>query len=390
MRIGIDARKILNPHKGESIGVGHYTYKIIQYLLESDHENEYVIFFDASVRQKDVRKFTKKNVKIVFYPFSDYKKYLPGAYNEILASAILSRENLDILHVTSTEVQIPATYRGRVVLTVHDLGVLKTPESYKKVARLQAKTTKRFMIKKADHIIAVSRTIADDVMDIYNKTPNMVDVVYSGLDKRFFTESKFCNGKNISKKFGITKKYVLFLGTIEPSKNVTRLLHAFSIFKESRIKKSRRELCDYQMLIAGKPGWLASDIKHMVKDLQLVRDVKFSGYVIGDELVPIFKNAEFFVLPSLYEGFGTTILEAFATGTPAIVTNAGSAPEIAGGAAKLVNPIDTKEIAQAMIEFANDEDMRDDFRQKGLRRAHDFDWQKTAKETLDIYKKIVA
>ncbi len=144
------------------------------------------------------------------------------------------------------------------------------------------------------------------------------------------------------------------------------------------------------MLIAGKPGWLAGDIKHMVKDLQLVRDVKFSGYVIGDELVPIFKNAEFFVLPSLYEGFGTTILEAFATGTPAIVTNAGSAPEIANGAAKLVNPIDTKEIAQAMIEFANDEDMRDDFRQKGLRRAHDFDWQKTAKETLDIYKKMVA
>ncbi len=390
MRIGIDARKILNPHKGESIGVGHYTYQLIRYLLESDHENEYVIFFDASVRQKDVRKFTKKNVKIVFYPFSDYKKYLPGAYNEILASAILSREKLDVLHITSTEVQIPATYRGRVVLTVHDLGVLKTPESYKKVARLQAKTIKRFMIKKADHIIAVSHTIATDVKNIYNKAPDVIDVVHSGLDKRFFTENKFCNGKNISKKFGITKKYVLFLGTIEPSKNVTRLLHAFSIFKESRIKKSRRELCDYQMLIAGKPGWLAGDIKHMVKDLQLVRDVKFSGYVIGDELVPIFKNAEFFVLPSLYEGFGTTILEAFATGTPAIVTNAGSAPEIANGAAKLVNPIDTKEIAQAMIEFANDEDMRDDFRQKGLRRAHDFDWQKTAKETLDIYKKMVA
>jgi len=186
MRIGIDARKILNPHKGESIGVGHYTYQLIRYLLEIDHENEYVIFFDASVRQKDVRKFTQKNVKIVFYPFSDYKKYLPGVYNEILASAILSRENLDILHVTSTEVQIPATYRGRVVLTVHDLGVLKTPESYKKVVRLQAKTMKRFIIKKADHIIAVSRTIADDVINIYNIAPEMIDVIHSGLDKRFF------------------------------------------------------------------------------------------------------------------------------------------------------------------------------------------------------------
>lgn len=390
MRIGIDARKILNPHKGESIGVGHYTYQLIRYLLEIDHENEYVIFFDASVRQKDVRKFTQKNVKIVFYPFSDYKKYLPGVYNEILASAILSRENLDILHVTSTEVQIPATYRGRVVLTVHDLGVLKTPESYKKVVRLQAKTMKRFIIKKADHIIAVSRTIADDVINIYNIASEMIDVIHSGLDKRFFIEGENCNGKNTPKKFGITKKYILFLGTIEPSKNITRLLHAFSLFKEDRIKKSRRELCDYQMLIAGKPGWLAGDIKHMVRDLQLVKDVKFSGYIIGDELVPLFKNAEFFVLPSLYEGFGTTILEAFATSTPAIITNAGSAPEIANGAARLVNPIDTKEIAQAMIEFASDEELRDNFRQKGLIRARDFDWKKTARETLDIYKKIVA
>ena len=144
------------------------------------------------------------------------------------------------------------------------------------------------------------------------------------------------------------------------------------------------------MLIAGKPGWLAGDIKHIVRDLQLVKDVKFSGYIIGDELVPLFKNAEFFVLPSLYEGFGTTILEAFATSTPAIITNAGSAPEIANGAARLVNPIDTKEIAQAMIEFANDEELRDNFRQKGLIRARDFDWKKTARETLDIYKKTVA
>jgi len=390
MRIGIDARKILNPRKTESIGVGHYTYQLIRHLLEIDHKNEYVIFFDASVRQKDVRKFTQKNVKIVFYPFSDYKKYLPGVYNEILASAILSRENLDVLHVTSTEVQIPATYRGRVVLTVHDLGVLKTPENYKKVAQLQAKTMKRFMIKKADRIIAVSRTIADDVVDIYDRAPEMINVIHSGLDKRFFVEEEYCNGKNIPKKFGITKKYILFLGTIEPSKNVTRLLHAFSLFKEDRIKRSRRELCDYQMLIAGKPGWLAGDIKHMVRDLQLASDVKFSGYVIGDELVPLFKNAEFFVLPSLYEGFGTTILEAFATGTPAIITNAGSAPEISNGAAKLVNPIDTKEISEAMIEFASDEELRNDFRQKGLIHVKNFDWTKTAKETLEIYKKTVA
>lgn len=389
MRIGIDARKILNPNKGEAIGVGHYTYQLIRHLIEKDKENEYILFFDTSVRQKDVRKFTRKNTKVVFYPFSDYGKYLPGAYNEILASATLSRENLDVLHVTSTEVQIPSTYRGKVVLTLHDLGVYKTPESYKKTARIKAKTLKQFMIKKADHIIAVSQAIKDDAMSLFQLPTEQVRVIHSGLDERFFNDCSE-NCEIVPKKFGITKKYILFLGTIEPSKNITRLLHAFSLFKEDRIKKSRRELCDYQLLIAGKPGWLSGDIKYIVKDLQLTKDVRFSGYVIGDELVPLFKHSQFFVLPSLYEGFGTTILEAFATGTPAIVTNVASVPEIADGAARLVNPIDTKEISAAMIEFASNKDLREEYKQKGLDRAKNFDWNRTAEETLNLYGEIVA
>jgi glycosyltransferase involved in cell wall biosynthesis len=389
MKIGIDARTILNPLKGEAIGVGHYTYQLIKHLLEVDDENKYVLFFDSRVRQKDVRKFTRKNTKIVFYPFSDYKKYMPGAYNEILGSATLTRESCDVLHVASTETRIPSTYRGKVVVTLHDLGIYKVPDMYKKASRMRADIVKKFMMRKADHIIAVSETIKKDVETICQSSIDKTSVIYSGVDGRFFDDVQK-NGKNIPKKFGITKKYILFLGTIEPSKNVTRLLHAFSLFKEDRMKKSRREICDYQLLIAGKPGWLASDIKHMVRDLQLTKDVKFSGYIIGDELVPLFKHAQFFVLPSLYEGFGTTILEAFATGLPAIITNAGSAPEIVDGAARLVEPVDTKDIADAMIEFASDEELREKYRLKGQKRVKNFNWEKTARETLEVYKKLVA
>ncbi|XLQ20014.1 MAG: glycosyltransferase family 4 protein [Candidatus Moraniibacteriota bacterium] len=385
MKIGIDARTILNPAKGEAIGVGHYTYQLIKHLLEIDEENEYVLFFDSRVRQKDVRKFTRKNTKIVFYPFSDYKKYMPFAYNELLGSAVLSRENLDVLHVTSTETRIPSTYRGKVIVTLHDLGIYKMPESYKKSEVIRSRIVKKFMLKKADRVIAVSESIKNDAKELFKTTADKTEVIYSGLDDRFYEDCPV-NCKIVPKKFGITKKYILFLGTVEPSKNVTRLLHAFSLFKEDRMKKSRRERCDYQMLIAGKPGWLSNDIKYISKDLQLTKDVKFSGYIIGDELVPLFKNAEFFVLPSLYEGFGTTILEAFATGTPAIVTNFGSAPEISDESAILVNPVDTKEIASAMIKFADNENLRNDFKEKGLVRARDFNWNKTAKETLNVYE----
>lgn len=113
MRIGIDARSILNPEKGEAIGVGHYTYQLIRHLLKNDTENEYVIFFDFRVREKDIKKFTRPNVKIKFYPFSDYKKYLPGAYSEILGMATLQKENLDVLHTMSACDRIPATYREK-------------------------------------------------------------------------------------------------------------------------------------------------------------------------------------------------------------------------------------------------------------------------------------
>ena len=122
MRIGIDARSILNPEKGEAIGVGHYTYQLIRHLLKNDTENEYVIFFDFRVREKDIKKFTRPNVKIKFYPFSDYKKYLPGAYSEILGMATLQKENLDVLHTMSACDRIPATYSGKTIVTGKQIG----------------------------------------------------------------------------------------------------------------------------------------------------------------------------------------------------------------------------------------------------------------------------
>ena len=206
MRIGIDARTILNPKKNDAIGAGHYAYQLIRHLLAHDKKNEYVIFFDFRVRQKDVRKFAQENVKIIFYPFSDYKKYLPGAYNEILASAVLSRENLDVLHVMSAETRIPTTYRGKVVVTLHDLGVYHIPECYKKTSGMRTNIVTRFMLGKADHIIAVSEQIKNDAIKIKKNVGEKMTVIYSGLDKRFFDAVKE-NGKVVPKKFGITKKF---------------------------------------------------------------------------------------------------------------------------------------------------------------------------------------
>lgn len=387
MRIGIDARTILNPEKGEAIGVGHYTYQLIRHILECDHENEYVLFFDFHVREKDIKKFTKPNVKIKFYPFSDYKKYLPGAYNEILGTATLAREKLDILHTTSPMSRIPVGYRGKVIVTVHDLAVYKVPDVFPKVKLAKDRTVLSLMIKKADRIITVSNSTKRDLCDIFKCPREKSRVIYSGFDKRLFEEVKDPREK-VLERYGINggMKYILFLGTLEPMKNIARLLEAYKIFKEKCSVMGGN--CAHKLVIAGKNGWMSKEYKQLAKDLGISKDIIFTGYVVGDELVPLFKNADFFVMPSLYEGFGTTVLEAFATGTPAIVSNVSSIPEIAEDAAILVDPYNTEEIAEAMVRLANDENLKGKLIEKGKKQVEKFNWDKCAYETLEVYKSL--
>jgi len=383
MKIGIDARTILNPEKGEAIGVGHYTFQLIRHLLAMDKENEYVLFFDFRVREKDVKKFARPNVKIKFYPFSDYKKYLPGAYNEILGTATLAKENLDVIHTTSPMSRIPMSYRGKTIVTFHDLAPYIVPDVFPQLKRTKARALLSLMASKADKIIAVSNSTKKDVMDIFKCPEDKIEVIYSGFDKRFFEESAVSREKVLG-KYEIKEKYILFLGTLEPVKNIGKLFEAFKIFKNSC--KAEGINCDYKLVMAGKNGWMAKEYKQMTKDLGIAKDVIFTGYIIGDEMVPLFKNADFFVMPSLYEGFGTTVLEAFATGTPAIVSKVSSIPEIAGDAAEMVNPLDAQNIANAMIKFAKDEDLKKYYREKGKEQVKKFDWDKCARETLAVYK----
>ncbi|MFA6184338.1 MAG: glycosyltransferase family 1 protein [Parcubacteria group bacterium] len=390
MRIGIDARTILNPKKGEAVGSGHYTYQLIKHLLDLDKKNEYVLFLDFRAREKDIKKFTLPNTKIIFYPFSDYRKYLPGAYNEILTAATLAKEKLDVLHSTSPVSRIPTTYKGKTIATFHDMAMYKIPECFPRTTLMRNKVSYQLMAKKVDKIIAVSNSIKEDLDNIF-KVGNKVEVIYSGLDKRFFNGTDD-GAERILGKLGVGKKYILFLGTIEPSKNITRMLGAFASFKNKIIEENKKndinKKFDYQLLLVGKSGWLAKEYIQIAKDLGVKKDIIFAGYIIGDELLPLFKNAEFFILPSLYEGFGMTVLEAFATGTPAIVSRVSSLVEIARDAAYFVNPIDTEGIANAIFSFSHDKNMRDEFKKRGLERAKDFDWDNVAKETLALYEKL--
>jgi glycosyltransferase involved in cell wall biosynthesis len=358
---------------------------LIRHLLEIDKENEYVLFFDFRVREKDVKKFSQSNVKIKFYPFSDYRKYLPGVYNEILGSAILSKEKLDLVHTTSHASRIPVSYRGKTIVTIHDLAVYKLDDVFPRFFQAKNKALISLMVSKAEKIIVVSQSIKNDLQSILKCPEEKIRVIYSGFDKRMFETSEVDRQKVLD-KYAIKDKYLLFLGTLEPSKNIVRLFEAFKIFKERN--KKDKIAGDYKLVMSGKRGWLAKEYRQIAKDLGLAKDIIFTGYVIGDDLVPLFHNADFFVMPSLYEGFGTTVLEAFATGTPAIVSNVSSIPEIAGDAAELVNPMDIQNIAEAMIKLSRSEELRQAYREKGFKQLEKFNWEKCARETLEVYKSL--
>lgn len=387
MRVGIDARTILNPEKSEGIGEGHYTYQLLRHILEVDSENEYTLFFDSRARANDIRKFDKPNVRVRFYPFSDYKRYLPVAYSEILGRATLMREHLDILHSTSPSSRIPLGYTRKCVTTFHNMGMMEQSECYPYAKRAREVTIARYMAKKSNRIIASSQSVSQSIQKEFHVTGKNIQVVYGGVDGRFFEASPISDQK-VREKFSITHPYILFLGTLSPINNIVRLLESFAKFRIRYTEQHNTE-CPYILVLAGKRGWLSREYQQTVRDLGLSQYIVFTGYVVGDALVPLFRGAEFFVLPSLYEGFGTTVLEAFACDVPAIVSRAGSMTEVAGDAARYVNPMDSDEIATAMLEFSGNSEMRAEYAKKGREQVKKFNWEKTAKETISVYEQVV-
>ena len=383
MRIGIDARAILNPEKSAPTGVANYVWQLIKNLLEIDRENQYVLFFDFKVRDKDVKRFSKPNVKIKFFPFSDYKKYMPGAYSEILGMATYAREKLDVLHTTSPLYRVPAAYRGKIVTTFYDFAPYRVPELFPKLSTARLKTLYSFAAKKSDHIIAVSESTKKDVREFLGYSAEKITTIYNGIDSRFFDTASAGSAEDVKNLYKVRDKYILFLGTLEPRKNLTRVIEAFSKFRNSLQGKT-----DYQLVVAGKKGWLTEAYFQQTEDLGVKEDVVFTGYVSGDELKPLYANCEFFVMPSLYEGFGQTIVEAMACGAPCLVSKVSSIPEIVDKAACFVNPHDTEGIARGMENLAQDKALREKLSAAGKDQAKKFSWEKCARETLEVYKNV--
>lgn len=399
MRIGIDCRTILNPGFGEAAGVGHYTYFLVRHLLDLDQTNEYVLFFDRRVGEQAAREFMgrRPNTLLRFFPFHEYRHFLPFVYSHLLVTSFITREKCDVFHAPGGN--LPYTYPAPAVITVHDLAIFRHPEWFPESALERFSSTKILLprsVKIAKRIIVPSEATARDLKELFRVSEKKIRVIPHGVPT--YRVASFGGGpvrgaeemsaEELKAKYRLGSQHLLFVGTIEPRKNVAVLIHAFRTLLETY-----DEFRDVTLAIVGTRGWKFEDVFHEIAGVDKVfaprEPVRYLGYVSAADKFLLMKHARAFVFPSRYEGFGLPVLEAMSMGTPVITSNVSALPEVVGEAALLVNPKHETELVDAMAHMLRDEGLRARLGEAGKKRAAEFTWMKTADRTLEIYNEAV-
>lgn len=265
---------------------------------------------------------------------------------------------------------IPLIHPRVSVVTVHDLGYLHEPEAHPRSSRALLDATTRWNARAARRIVAVSAATRDDLVREYGVDPRKVAVVHSGIDHDRFRPH---DPTAVLERLGVTQPYLLFLSTVQPRKNLQRLLEAFETLDAG----------DLTLVIAGRSGWLSDAIESRIEASSRRGRIRRLGYVDDDAAASLYAGAVAFVHPALYEGFGMGILEAMASGAPVVTSAVASMPEVAGDAAIVVDPRDVRAIREG-IATAIDPSRRADLIDRGRRRAAAFTWERTARRTLDV------
>ena len=271
--------------------------------------------------------------------------------------------------------------RVRTVCTLHDLAFLVDPSVHTWTNRFFLSRMVPRFLKRADRVICVSECTARDATRLLGLDPAKIAVVPSGVDARFHPPSQ---GEIASARgrLALPERYVLYVGTVEPRKNLSTLLRAWA--------RLRRDGDPRRLVIAGKLGWLTDDFFRTLADHHLEGEVVRLGYVADADLPALYGGAEAFVFPSRYEGFGFPVLEAMACGTPVVCSNSSSLPEVAGDAALLHDPTNDEQLADSLARLRDDPVLRVDLAARGLARAATFTWERAARETVRVYERVLA
>jgi glycosyltransferase involved in cell wall biosynthesis len=371
MKIGIDARM----YSSGFTGIGRYTAELIAHLAQLDKENEYVIFLNPP--EFETFEAPGENFRAVKVNAKHYSREEQTHFNQTLKA-----EELDLMHFT--HFNAPLLYRGKSIVTIHDLTLSKYPgqKMNSRIHRFAYNLVLKRSVGHATKIITPSRHTKHDLMKLLGVAKEKIRVIYNGVGKEFVPAiPNDITRKQLEKNWGIHGGYLLYTGVWRNHKNLLGLLSAL---REMREKKE----FNGQLVITGREDSIyAPEIFATVRDFGLEDSVIFTGLVSDTDLLFLYQNARVFVFPSFYEGFGLPPLEAMSCGIPVAASDSSSIPEVIGnGNANFFNPDDTAEMAEKIWEVWESEALRARLRERGLQRVTEFSWKKMGEETLEVYR----
>ena len=377
MRIGIDCRKIYDVQKNEGAGVARYIFHLVKNLLAIDQNNEYVLFCHGDLGHETIHKVRGGNARVKIVKVQRAESRIPFWPNHVRFASVLRKEKLDWVIFPANI--IPLFYRGRSLVVIHDLAIYQHPEWFPGRQWFARQVLVPRSVRRAAAVVCVSENTKKDLLAIFRVKEEKVFAIYPGVAVKADYLPEETN--NVLEKYGITDGYVLYLGTIEPRKNILNLIKAFSAFifenEEAKVK----------LVIAGARGWKYQPVLDELgeSNRRLVSSrIKYVGKVSNRERNILLKNCLAFIYPSYYEGFGFPVAEAMALGVPVITSDNSSLREIVADAAVLIDPDDTTALRRALKAVLNDKVLRYQLISRGQERVKLFDWRVSAAKILKI------
>lgn len=370
IRIAIDCRTLGRKRTGDEV----YVRNLVLNLMKIDKVNQYFLLFDREIQAGELCFEVSSNFHVT--AITPGGKFLWTMY---YLPKWIKANKIDVLHVQYiTPFWLPQG--TKLVTTIHDVSWKFYPQYIKKSDLFFLNTLIPVSLKKADKIITVSETSKKDIVRIYGLPEEKVAAIYNGVGDNF---KSYVNSageeERVKKKYNLPDNFILYLGTLQPRKNVPSLLEAFYLWDKEYAGQARL------VIGGGKSYNYDNRIDGLINEHNLKNKITLTGYIEDSDLPAIYKLAKAFVFPSLYEGFGIPVIEAMAVGTPVIVSDQSCLPEVAGEAGLVVDPGDKKKFAEAIHRIMTDEKLRGELAGKGRERAAEFNWEETAKKTLKIY-----
>jgi len=376
MKIGIDIRTLLDARPS---GVSEYVLNLLKEMFKLDTANEYRLFYNCFGDCPNLPEFKQANVKLIKYNYPN--KVLNYLLFKIFNYPKLDKDlAVDVFFMPHLNF-IGLSVGAKSLLTVHDLSFLKYPEFFSARKNFWHRMVKaKKLLKRFSLVIAVSENTKRDIMELGGINPDKVKVIYSGVGEEYkklpLINYQF-SVKRIRDKYNLPERFILYLGTIEPRKNVDGIIRAYN-----QLRVMSCELRDYKLIIAGARGWKSENIYREWDKSAFKNDIKFLGYVEPDDKIYLYNLASVFIYPSFYEGFGFPPLEAMACGVPVVASFASSLPEVVGDAALMVDPYNINDLAGALEKVLVDENLKNKLIARGLEQAKKFSWRETARAYL--------